>query len=166
MRNLNAVLSEGMLPMSTPLSPNAAGSLGLSWELSQIVLKHVAECTGELMGALAARGVLPGAEVPTLEPEEHSGPLPEAVANALHAANKPGARTFTAGQARAAVARNRLVAALEARGLNQQDLAAKVGKSPAVVSRVLRNPERSRVTTLRQLADALDVNLGDILSDA
>ena len=64
---------------------------------------------------------------------------------------------------RANVARNKLVLALRERGMTQAELARALGKSPTVVSRILKAPNRSRVKTLQEIADALDVDLSDIL---
>lgn len=52
---------------------------------------------------------------------------------------------------------------IKERGLSQTELAKKVGVAPPVISRLLRNPDRSRVATLRKIAEALDVDLHNIL---
>lgn len=49
------------------------------------------------------------------------------------------------------------------RGLSQRELAKKIGVTPAALSRVLKNPDSSKVTTLRKISQALDVDLGRIL---
>jgi len=48
-------------------------------------------------------------------------------------------------------------------GLSQLQLAERVGVSPPVISRVLKNPEKSRVETIRKVAAALDIELRDII---
>jgi len=48
------------------------------------------------------------------------------------------------------------------RGLTQKQLAAKIGVTPGRISHVLRNPDRSKVDTLRKLARALDIDLRQI----
>jgi len=45
------------------------------------------------------------------------------------------------------------------RGLTQKQLAEKIGVTPARISHVLRNPDRSKVDTLRKIARALDIDL-------
>ena len=49
------------------------------------------------------------------------------------------------------------------RGVTQAELARRLDKSPTSISRILRNPERSRVDTIRQIAKALKVDLSGIL---
>lgn len=61
------------------------------------------------------------------------------------------------------IARNKLVLALRERGWTQAELARRMKKSPTAISRIFRNPERSRVDTLREVATALDVDLSDLL---
>ena len=48
------------------------------------------------------------------------------------------------------------------RGLTQKALAKRVGVTPARISQVLRNPDRSKVDTLRKIAQALDIDLRQI----
>ena len=45
----------------------------------------------------------------------------------------------------------------------EADLARRLKKSPAAISRIFKAPHRSRVTTLQQIADALGVELADVL---
>ncbi|MCK4341774.1 MAG: helix-turn-helix transcriptional regulator [Phycisphaerae bacterium] len=61
------------------------------------------------------------------------------------------------------VAGNRLRRVLAKKKMKQVDLAKKMGISPAVVNRVLKNPDRSMVATLRKIAAALDVELYEII---
>ena len=49
------------------------------------------------------------------------------------------------------------------RGLTQKELAKRVGVTPARISHVLKNPDRSKVATLRNIAQALDIDLRQIL---
>ena len=71
---------------------------------------------------------------------------------------------LTARDARAFAARDRLLAALARRNMTQADLARRLEKSPAAISRIFKAPHRSRLTTLQRIADALDVQLADLLS--
>lgn len=61
------------------------------------------------------------------------------------------------------VARNSLVVRMRECGLTQKQLAERAGMLPNSVSRILRNPEQSRVATIRKLANALDTDISDIL---
>ncbi len=61
------------------------------------------------------------------------------------------------------VVRNSLALALRKQGMTQADLARKLGKSPTVISRILRDPKRSRVRTLEAIASALGLSLAEIL---
>lgn len=49
------------------------------------------------------------------------------------------------------------------RGLTQKELAKRVGVTPGRISHVLRNPDGSKVGTLRKIAQALDIDLRQIL---
>lgn len=64
---------------------------------------------------------------------------------------------------RAKVIRNSLVLALREQGITQAELAKRLKKSPAVISRIFRNPERSRLSSLQKIADALKVDLSDLM---
>lgn len=57
----------------------------------------------------------------------------------------------------------RLSLALKRQDMTQAELARKLGKSPSQISRILRNPERSQLKTLQQIAEALKVDLSDIV---
>jgi len=46
---------------------------------------------------------------------------------------------------------------MKQRGLNQRDLAKRLKGTPAVISRILRHPTRSKLDTLSRIARALDV---------
>lgn len=61
------------------------------------------------------------------------------------------------------LAASRLRDVLEERGLTQRQLAAMLKVTPAVISRVLKNPDRSKVVTLRKIAQALGVDLHQII---
>lgn len=63
------------------------------------------------------------------------------------------------------VAANRLRSALKKRGITQAELARKLKVSPAAVSRILRDPERSAVKTLRRVAKALNVSVHDVIDE-
>lgn len=48
-------------------------------------------------------------------------------------------------------------------GVSQRQLAEQIGVSSSVISRVLKNPDRSKVETIRRIAEALDIELREIL---
>lgn len=56
----------------------------------------------------------------------------------------------------------RIRAALEAHGWTQARLAEEIGVSATVISRVLKQPDRSRVATLYRIADVLGMDLGGL----
>ena len=53
----------------------------------------------------------------------------------------------------------RIRAALEAKGWSQARLAEEIGVSATVISRVLKQPDRSRVATLHRIASVLGIDL-------
>jgi ribosome-binding protein aMBF1 (putative translation factor) len=69
---------------------------------------------------------------------------------------------FKAGSPSEAVA-DRIKAIAKERGVSQNALASRLGVSPAVISRILRNPDRSKLDTLRRIADALDVSVRELV---
>jgi DNA-binding Xre family transcriptional regulator len=58
---------------------------------------------------------------------------------------------------------NRLKAVAKQKGVSQQKLAERLKVSPSFVSKVLKNPDRSQLSTLRRIAEALGVELRDVL---
>lgn len=50
------------------------------------------------------------------------------------------------------------------RGIKQSDIAHKLGVAPSVISRVFKHPERSRLQTLRKIADAAGINMSELVS--
>jgi DNA-binding Xre family transcriptional regulator len=65
---------------------------------------------------------------------------------------------------RANIIRNMLALALKKQNMTQAELARRMKKSQSVISRIFRDPTRSRLTTLQQIANALDVDISDILA--
>ena len=61
------------------------------------------------------------------------------------------------------IARNSIVVKMRQRGLTQKQLAERAGMKPNSVSRILKDPERSRVSTIRKLADALEADISNLL---
>ena len=52
---------------------------------------------------------------------------------------------------------DRIKQLMKQRGINQRDLAKRLKVTPAVISRILRHPTRSKLETLSRIARALDV---------
>jgi DNA-binding Xre family transcriptional regulator len=61
------------------------------------------------------------------------------------------------------VVANRLRQVLKDEGISQADLARRLSISPAVISRMLKDPDRSAVKTLRRVAEALQVDVHEII---
>jgi lambda repressor-like predicted transcriptional regulator len=64
------------------------------------------------------------------------------------------------------VARDCILQAMHEKGISQAGLAKALGKSPASVCRILKSPDRSRLRTLRQIAEAIGVDIGSLLKSA
>ncbi len=58
---------------------------------------------------------------------------------------------------------NRLKQVLKEKGMSQKELANRLDVSPSFISKVLKNPDRSTVKTLRSIAKAIDVELNIFL---
>ncbi|MCB9865706.1 MAG: helix-turn-helix transcriptional regulator [Phycisphaerales bacterium] len=152
--------------------PAKSGSKRIADELNELVSIHVARCTQDALRLLERRGFLAHGvgemldidDGKAFEPDDTCDAIPASLRGVLAAANQPDAPSMSEAEARSRVAGNRLRAALERRKLSQADLARLLGKSPAFVSRVLQNPEKCRITTLRRFADALGADLADILA--
>ena len=63
---------------------------------------------------------------------------------------------FTGNSPQESIA-HRVKQLMKQRGLNQRDLAKRLKVTPAVISRILRHPTRSKLETLSRIARALDV---------
>jgi transcriptional regulator with XRE-family HTH domain len=90
---------------------------------------------------------------------------PEASPRVLAAyleAMKSGATMLTGEAARSVIARDRLLAALRSSGMSQAELARQLDRKPTVISRILKAPERSRLSTLQEIAAALNVDITDL----
>jgi ribosome-binding protein aMBF1 (putative translation factor) len=60
-------------------------------------------------------------------------------------------------------AASRLRQAADAQGITQSEIARRLDVSPAVINRVFKNPDRSRVSTLRRIAEVMGLDLHQIL---
>jgi hypothetical protein len=58
---------------------------------------------------------------------------------------------------------SRLRQVLKARGVKQSEVARALGVTPSVISRVIKHPERSRLSTIRKIANAAGVPLSDLV---
>ncbi len=134
-------------------------------ELAGLFAKSFAMYTVEVLTMLEARERRPSI-VGNTEPNDDS-PLesaPEWVQGACRRASK-AKRVVGVDQdaLRARLLRNRLGVALKKQGMTQAALAKKLRKSQSQVSRIIRHPERTKLETLNRIANALKVDLSDIL---
>jgi len=98
--------------------------------------------------------------------------LPEAARRELEAEIRRNNERLAAGELEAVeftedspavAAANRLKGVARAKGVSQKELAERLGVSASSVSKVFRNPDRSKLVTLRKIADALGVELREIV---
>jgi DNA-binding phage protein len=80
----------------------------------------------------------------------------------LLAARKLQAIEFTEDSPAALVA-SRLGRVARAKGVSQKELAERLGVSPSFISKVFKQPDRSKVATLRKIAEALSVEVREIV---
>lgn len=139
--------------------------LSLTSQISAELGRTFAECFAAYTVTVYSMLVERGLWQPTKQPNPAMGldDMTESVRELYDEACRDDALTITEEGARARIARNKLLLALDNRGMNQAKLAKKLGKSRAAISRVFRNPERCRIATLRRIASVLDVDLSDIL---
>ncbi len=90
-------------------------------------------------------------------------------ARAAHAAHQRAVRAGTAEftdfdpAVPAKRAGGRLREIFKERGIKQVAVARKLGVAPSVISRVLKHPERSRLATIRQIAEAAEIPLSELI---
>ena len=90
-------------------------------------------------------------------------------AEQVHAANQRAVRAGTLRAVEFDPAKpakqmgNRLKQLLKQRGVRQAELASALGVAPSVISRVLKHPERSRLATIRSIADAAGIPLNELV---
>ena len=80
----------------------------------------------------------------------------------LVAAGKLEAVEFSADSP-AALAASRLGRVARAKGVSQKELAERLGVSASFISKVFKQPDRSKVATLRKIAEALGVEVREIV---
>lgn len=78
------------------------------------------------------------------------------------AAGRQETMEFTADSPAEAAA-HRLRRAARKQGVSQKQLAERLNVTPAVISRVFKNPDRSKLATIRRIAQALGVELHEIV---
>jgi DNA-binding XRE family transcriptional regulator len=164
--------------MTTSSKPCARASVDTLQELSErfggAFAKAFAVFTAELAlqvegrdqrvaaGGNAASSV---AAPPNAEPDDPLRDAPQWVRDAYERVKSGKAGPGLAFEdARAITLRNRLVFEIKRQGLTQAELAKRLGKSPAVLSRILRRPDRSKLTTLEQIAAKLGIDLHDLFA--
>ena len=137
--------------------------------LVDVLARWWAVYTVELFSMLEERGLA----LPSRAPRETGAPPAEdmlAAAPAWVRAAYEQAKTAAEPvhsderEVRGRLIKNRLALALKKQGMTQSDLARKMGKNPSHVSRVFRDPQRCKLSTLTAIADALGVDISDILS--
>jgi len=131
--------------------------------LGRLFAESFAVYTVEVIARLSRQGTDGGRGAAARSGEATTEQVPDWVRQAYRRSMEKGVETETADEVRPNAARNQLVLALRDRGMTQADLARKLGRSPTVISRIFRHPERSRLRTLREIAEALDLDLSDIL---
>jgi DNA-binding Xre family transcriptional regulator len=114
------------------------------------------------LGEASAGDVLPDGL--TEDEEATLETAPPWIREAYERAKNSTERGLSQEEAAAFIARDRLMRALGERKMTQADLARQLGKSSTVISRIFKAPHRSRVTTLQAIAQALGVELADILA--
>lgn len=139
--------------------------------LGEVFARSLAAYTVEVLRLMQDRGLVAA----DLERWEQAGadeqdPLngaPIWVRQAYERSRRPSRSRLTSEpHIRARVTRNRLGVALKQQGMSQKDLAKRLGKSESHISRVFRDPQRCRIKTVQAIADALAVDLSDLLGDA
>jgi DNA-binding Xre family transcriptional regulator len=96
---------------------------------------------------------------------------PEAVQRTekSHKADLAAMRSGTAGAVEfnasvpAKAAGSRLKQIFKQRGIKQSEIARRLGVAPSVISRVFKHPERSRLQTIRGIADAAGISVGELI---
>lgn len=58
---------------------------------------------------------------------------------------------------------NKIKSVLALKGMTQKELASRLGRSSNTISRICRNDTQPSVILLKQIADLLDVDMGDLL---
>jgi len=156
---------------------------GVSKPLDQLELRDFLDRFGvpfaRALGTFV-REVLDGDGVPTKEPTNASeavvpqdwSQLPDSVRQHFEATIERNNELLKSGglkplafteDAPALGLANRLKAVAKQKGISQQKIAERLNVSPSFVSKVLRNPDRSQLSTLRRIAEALGVELRDVL---
>lgn len=82
--------------------------------------------------------------------------------NKLLAAGKLECMEF-GGNPSATIAANRLQQMMDRKEVTQKELARRLDVSPSFINKVFKQPDRSKVATLRRIAEALEVDLAEIL---
>ncbi|MEW6252325.1 MAG: helix-turn-helix transcriptional regulator [Planctomycetota bacterium] len=78
-------------------------------------------------------------------------------------ASDPDEEWITLDDFKVQLAASRLVEARKARGMTQVQLARRLGLPQSQISRIERNPDHTTVRTLKRIAAALHVDVGQLL---
>ena len=124
----------------------------------------VRECSASRQGAGDLRVTDPSIKCSDPDDESFARELVKAIKEneALALAGQLNTVDVNSESASKAVA-TRLRLIIKDRGFTQKKLAEKVGVTPARISHVLNNPDRSKVGTLRKIAEALDIDIHKVL---
>ena len=132
--------------------------------VADVIARVMATYTVEVIAQLKSQGLLQAED--ELAATQALASAPDWVRESYARAKaNPTPIERDAEDVRAQLIRNRLVLALKRRGMTQADLARNLSKSPSQISRIFRNPQRSRLGTLKTIADAIKVDLSDLLQD-
>ena len=139
--------------------------------LGEVFARSLAAYTVEVLRLMQDRGLTAvdreRRAQPGVDEQEALERAPIWVRQAYERSRRPSRSRLTSEpQIRGRVIRNRLGVALKQQGMSQKDLAKRLGKSESHISRVFRDPQRCRIKTVQAIADALGVDLSDLLRDA
>jgi hypothetical protein len=132
----------------------------------------IAQCVADLAVVVARLSHLVGGEPEPVRPgvAPPSPPDPDGLAAHLARVTREHQRqgqavereAFTPEQS-GQFASRRFRDLLRASGITQKELAARLGVAPSALNRVLKNPERSKLATLRRIAAELGREVGQVV---
>jgi lambda repressor-like predicted transcriptional regulator len=128
--------------------------------LGQVFADAFARYTVEVLVEAKRRGILDTPDLPVAGNDVDGS---EGVPAWIQAQRRSGEPVVEAAAARSLAARNRIVMELRARGMTQAELARQLKMKPSSISRILQAPERSRLSTLKKIATAIQVDLTELL---
>lgn len=124
--------------------------------MSQLKHRHIDLCVDSTDAADAAASAAQLTEAPAWVRRGHEKARQTLKQASRYPSDEPAMR--------AQLIRGRILMAMRARGVTQAALAHRLHKSPAVLSRMLKSPERCRLPTLERIAKELHLDLSDLLA--